>query len=104
MTVNIPVSQLDPVRGNVAFCAGLQGWGFTLPQMAEVYSARLGAHADKLRRRLWGDSYYDNARKKWVSSPQDGAQRGFCQFVLDPVYKVHDWTCGLVFIYFIHIE
>jgi elongation factor 2 len=37
---------------------------------------------------LWGDRFFNAKTKKWGSSADDGAVRGFCQFVLDPIFQV----------------
>jgi elongation factor 2 len=41
-------------------------------------------------KRLWGDQFYNSKEKKWNKSGGDGYVRGFCQFVLDPIYKIFD--------------
>eukprot|EP01103_Thecamoeba_quadrilineata_P013548 TRINITY_DN3795_c0_g2_i1.p1 TRINITY_DN3795_c0_g2~~TRINITY_DN3795_c0_g2_i1.p1 ORF type:complete len:885 (-),score=160.46 TRINITY_DN3795_c0_g2_i1:140-2437(-) len=85
--------QCHPVDGTVAFTSGLQGWGFTLPQFAELYAAKFGWKKDKILEKLWGHNYFDPSSKKWFTSsihPVTGKKirRGFCQFVLDPIYKI----------------
>lgn len=87
--------KLDPREGNVAFASGLQGWGFTIPQFARLYSKRTGKSYDKLRKRLWGEYYFDPETKKWVRSQISKntgkkLQRGFCQYVLDPIYTIFE--------------
>ncbi len=39
---------------------------------------------------LWGDRFFDPKTKKWSSTQTAGSKRGFCQFVLDPIFKVFD--------------
>ena len=39
-------------------------------------------------KRLWGDQFYSPKEKKWNKSGGAGFVRGFCQFVLDPIFKV----------------
>jgi elongation factor 2 len=39
---------------------------------------------------LWGDRFFNPKTKKWSNTQEAGAVRGFCQFVLDPIYKVFD--------------
>ena len=39
---------------------------------------------------LWGDRFFDMKTKKWSSQATPGSVRGFCQFVLDPIFKVFD--------------
>lgn len=43
-----------PSRGNVLFCAAADGWGFTVPQFARMYSAKFGFSPSALARALWG--------------------------------------------------
>lgn len=43
-----------PSRGNVLFCAAADGWGFTVPQFARIYSAKFGFSDSALARALWG--------------------------------------------------
>ncbi|GMR62993.1 hypothetical protein PMAYCL1PPCAC_33188, partial [Pristionchus mayeri] len=81
---------VDPSIGNVGFGSGLHGWAFTLKQFAEIYAEKFGVHVDKLMKNLWGDRFYDTLTKKWLSSPGEGKHRGFCLFVLEPIFKVFD--------------
>ena len=41
-----------------------------------------------MMKRLWGDQFYNAKDKKWSTSATAGSVRGFCQFVLDPIFKV----------------
>ncbi|CAI4223142.1 unnamed protein product [Auanema sp. JU1783] len=81
---------VDPSVGNVGFGSGLHGWAFTLKQFAEMYAEKFGVEVDKLMRNLWGDRFFDSKTKKWSNSQAEGAKRGFCQFVLDPIFQVFD--------------
>ncbi|GMT00612.1 hypothetical protein PENTCL1PPCAC_22786, partial [Pristionchus entomophagus] len=81
---------VDPSIGNVGFGSGLHGWAFTLKQFAEIYADKFGVQVDKLMKNLWGDRFFDLKTKKWSSSATGDAKRGFCQFVLDPIFKVFD--------------
>jgi len=80
--------QVDPTKGTVGFGAGLHGWAFTLKEFSEIYSSKFKLEVDKLMKRFWGDNYYSPAEKKWNTTGGEGYVRGFCQFVLDPIFKV----------------
>ena len=56
---------LDPIKGNVAFGAGKDQWGFTLSHFAKIYSEKFGIDEKKMANKLWGDNYYDAEAKKW---------------------------------------
>jgi len=86
--------QVYPNKGTVAFGSGLHAWGFTLGRFARMYAKKFGVEVDKLRDRLWGDNFFDPKTKKWTnkSTSADGRplNRAFCQFVLDPIYRIFD--------------
>ncbi|KAL3118122.1 hypothetical protein niasHT_001896 [Heterodera trifolii] len=65
--------QVDSSIGNVGFGSGLHGWAFTLKQFAEMYADKFGVQT-----------------KKWTNNQEPETKRGFCQFVLDPIFKVFD--------------
>lgn len=82
---------VDPAIGNVGFGSGLHGWAFTLKQFAEMYADKFGIQAEKLMKNLWGDRYFNPQAKKWQTQPENNqSKRGFCQFVLEPIFKVFD--------------
>lgn len=86
--------QVDPTHGNVAFASGLHGWAFTLHQFALRYAKKFGVDKHKMMERLWGDNYFNPATKKWTTkgTTDDGKtlERAFCQFILDPIFKIFD--------------
>ncbi|KAJ6235625.1 eukaryotic translation elongation factor 2a [Anaeramoeba flamelloides] len=83
---------VNPEEGTVVFGSGLQGWGFTLNHFAKLYASKFDLNPKKLVAKLWGDNFWDPKIKKWVKSckGEGGStlQRGFCQFVLDPIYQL----------------
>jgi elongation factor 2 len=83
--------QVYPEKGTVGFGSGKESWAFTLNRFAKMYAAKLGVDQDKMMGRLWGNSFYDAPRKKWVKSNPDGKfKRGFVQFIFDPINKVFE--------------
>jgi elongation factor 2 len=80
--------QVDPTKGTVGFGAGLHGWAFTLKEFSEIYSTKFKLEVPKLMKRFWGDNFYSPSEKKWNINGGEGYVRGFCQFVLDPIFKV----------------
>jgi elongation factor 2 len=68
---------LDPRVGNVAFGAGRDCWGFTIPQMAKIYAKKFKIDEIKLRELLWGDNFYDKKTSKWSKIKTKTNKRGF---------------------------
>ena len=83
-----PRVQVDPCNGTVGFGSGLHGWAFTLKQFAEMYADKFKIEPAKLMKRLWGDQFYSPSLRKWNKTGGESYVRGFCQFILDPIYKV----------------
>jgi len=78
--------QVDPRQGTVAFGSGLHQWAFTLQKFALTYGAKFNVPKDKMMEKLWGDWYYDAARKTWTTSDKGGSlERAFCQFIATPL-------------------
>jgi len=84
------IVRVDPSNASVGFGSGLHGWAFTLKQFAELYSAKFKIDVDKLMNRLWGANFFNLKTKKWSTKKTDDNVRSFCQFILDPIYKVFD--------------
>ena len=85
--------KLCPVKGNVVFGSGRQGWGFTLLKFAQVYSSKFNVPKEKLVSKFWGDNYFNSDTKLWTSEceTEDGKtlKRGFVLFVMDPIIKLY---------------
>jgi elongation factor 2 len=83
---------VDPAKGTVGFGAALHGWGFTLKQFAEMYADKFKIEAPKMMKRLWGDQFYNPKEKKWSKTDQPGYDRGFTKYILEPIYRVFEFT------------
>lgn len=60
---------LDPIKGNVAFGCGKDGWAFTLETFARMYYKKFSLESpEKLIKKLWGDHYFDAERKVWTTN------------------------------------
>ena len=81
---------MSATDGTVAFGSGLHGWAFTLKQFAETYAAKFQMDPEKLMARFWGDNFFNPQTKKWRKSAEEGYNRGFNQFVMDPIQKLFD--------------
>ena len=78
--------QVDPTKGTVAFGSGLHQWAFTLKKFAKTYGEKFGVPYEKMVEKLWGNWYFDSARKVWTTTNKDGSlERAFCQFIATPI-------------------
>ena len=82
--------RVDPSDGSVGFGSGLHGWAFTVKQFADMYASKFGTDPEKLMTKLWGENFFNPTTRKWSSYRAEGSERSFCQYVLDPIYKVFD--------------
>ncbi|CAF2838079.1 unnamed protein product [Rotaria sp. Silwood2] len=80
--------QVNPIKGTVGFGSALHDWAFTLKEFAEMYASKFHIETDKLMSRLWGDNFFSPTENKWSKTGGEGYVRGFCQFILDPIFKV----------------
>jgi len=80
--------QVYPEKGTVAFGSGIQGWAFTLRQFAKRYSKKFGIKGDKMMEKLWGDNFFNPLTKKWSTVKEEGSERAFNMFVLEPIYQL----------------
>jgi len=58
---------VEPNEGSVCFASGKDCYGFTLTKFARIYHIKFNTEMAKLRKRFWGDSYFDAKAKKWKS-------------------------------------
>lgn len=81
-----------PEEGSVCFGSGKDCWAFTLTKFARIYAKKFNTDVIKLRKRFWGDNYYDVKGKKWkvdnMSDEGKEMKRAFCQFIMDPICKM----------------
>ncbi|CAI9276957.1 unnamed protein product [Lactuca saligna] len=79
-----------PTKGNVVFSSGLYGWGFTLSNIAKIYTSISGVDESTWMRKLWGENYYDSKTKAWTTKSTGSATctRGFVKFCYEPIKKV----------------
>lgn len=108
-----------PTR-NIVFSSALHGWSFSLGSIAELYvdhvqegedeeeegalsrfgQGTLGKNltVDDFSARLWGDCYLDpesrTFRKRSGDCVPGNTSRTFCQFVLEPIYKIYSACLG----------
>jgi elongation factor 2 len=85
--------QVFPDLGTVAFGSGLQSWAFTLNHFAILYAAKFKTDPEKLMKKMWGNSFFDVKAGKWHKKEGTDANgkplvRGFCKFVLEPIFKM----------------
>jgi hypothetical protein len=53
-------------EGNVCFGSGKDCWAFTLTKFARIYAKKFNSEMEKLRKKFWGDYYFDAKNKKWI--------------------------------------
>merc|ERR1712216_30369 len=85
--------QVFPDAGTVAFGSGLQSWAFTLNHFANLYASKFKMDPAKLIKKMWGNSFFDAKSGKWHKKEGEGQDgkpyvRGFCKFVLEPIFKM----------------
>jgi len=74
--------------GTVAFGSGLQSWAFTLNHFATLYAGKFKTDPEKLIKKMWGNHFFDTKTGKWSKKESEGSVRGFCKFVLEPIFKM----------------
>ncbi|WPH02558.1 pre-mrna-splicing factor cwf10 [Acrodontium crateriforme] len=88
--------RVSPEKGNVAFSCGSMGWSFTLPSFTKMYAESYPNSqfdATEFSRRLWGDIYFNPTSRKFTRKAlEEGSERAFVHFVLEPIYKLYSHT------------
>lgn len=56
---------VKPEKGSVSFGSGKDSWAFSITSFAHKYAKKFNTDPVKLMDKLWGDSYFDGAAKKW---------------------------------------
>merc|ERR1712054_468840 len=80
--------QVFPDMGTVAFGSGLQSWAFTLNHFALLYASKFKTDPQKLVKKMWGNNFFDAKTGKWSKKEGENTTRGFCKFVLEPIFKM----------------
>ena len=85
------VSEMCPISGNVMFGSGKDAWGFDLGTFARLWAVRWGVDEERLRKKLWGDWFFDPEVRKWRKSAEYKGKkldRGFVHFVMKPILEL----------------
>lgn len=83
----------DPAKNNIIFASAIDGWGFSISQMAKFYEQKLGAKRDNLQKVLWGDFYMEPKTKKIINNK---GLKGrvmkplFVSLILDNIWKIYE--------------
>ncbi|PSN53258.1 116 kDa U5 small nuclear ribonucleoprotein component [Blattella germanica] len=87
---------VSPILGNVCFASSQYAVCFTLKSFANIYAQTYdGINVNEFARRLWGDIYFNSKTRKFTKkSPHGSAQRGFVEFILEPLYKIFAQVVG----------
>jgi len=99
--------RVSPEKGNVAFACTSMRWCFTLQSFAKMYAEFYPGPAkapgfgkpmknldvEKFAARLWGDIFYNPGSRKFSRKKQEeGSQRSFVHWILEPIYKLYAHT------------
>ncbi|GAV55577.1 hypothetical protein ZYGR_0AV02090 [Zygosaccharomyces rouxii] len=83
----------DPANNNIIFASAIDGWGFSISQMAKFYEQKLGAKRDNLQKVLWGDFYMDPKTKKIINNKGlkgRSLKPLFVSLILDNIWKIYE--------------
>lgn len=97
------VKPLDPIKNEISFCSGLQGWGFTVAKFARFYLKHKGTHTFDTEKKfatiLCSLKYYCDHDDPFDPVPKFVKFKGampadkkspFELYILEPIYKVKD--------------
>lgn len=80
----------DPLLGNVIFGSALDNWGFTIDTFASLCAQKLQISPSEVRRGLWGNFYYSQAKKRVENGAFDkGRKPMFVSMILEPIWKIY---------------
>ena len=86
-----------PEKNNVIFCSAVDGWAFTIRQVAAIYEKKLGIKRAVLEKVLWGDFYLDPKTKRVLGQKHlkgRALKPMFVQLVLDSIWAAYEATTG----------
>lgn len=66
-----------PEKGNVAFSSAYDCWSFTLPSFLPNVAKKLGMNPKALAKFMWGQFYYDAAKKSVSKNAGSSGQEMF---------------------------
>ena len=88
-TGELTVSVFD---GSVSFGSALYGYGFTLPQIARLFSNATGTNYERALMNMWGERFYNPTSRQFQDSNVSpiGKPERFCNRVfLWPICRMH---------------
>ncbi|ANZ73217.1 BA75_01060T0 [Komagataella pastoris] len=81
-----------PETNNVVFASAVDGWGFSISQIAGYFGRKLGMKREKLQKVLWGDFCLDPKSKK-ITTQKNKQEKHlkpiFVSLVLDNIWSVY---------------
>ena len=82
----------SPLKGNVLFCSALDGWGFTIDSMAQIFGEKWGlkGDSDKIKKYFWGEYYFDFKNKKITKTTKNQKTKPiFIQYILNTIFHIY---------------
>ncbi|BFU19921.1 elongation factor 2, putative [Entamoeba histolytica HM-1:IMSS-B] len=80
----------DPIKGNVVFASAIDGWGFDLVAISEIYAKKFGMKEESLRNILWGEHFINMKTGKTFKTQIDGTMKVFSQLALKPIWDIYN--------------